>query len=169
MEYQTYIEGFTLKDADRTECGEILKLIQGIAKYEAMEDQVTATIESLEESIFNKQRAHVLLARENNLVIGYMLYFFNYSTFTGSANLYLEDLFLYEPYRHKGYGKVMFQTLAEIALREKAQRIDWVCLDWNTPSLEFYKKIGAKALNYWIVHRLEGEAISQLAATKKKV
>lgn len=166
MNYITNIDNFTLVDATKEDCKDILDLIYAIARYEKMEDQVTATVESLEESIFEKKRAHIILAKESNKVIGYMLYFYNYSTFTGGANIYLEDLFLYEEYRHKGYGSVMLKTLAKIAIEENCQRIDWVCLDWNEPSLKFYNKIGADKLDCWKLHRLEKDAIKKLLEIK---
>ena len=163
MEYFTKYASFKLIDAEDKDCEAILKLIYGIAKYEKMTDQVTATVESLHDSLFVKKRAKVVLAYENSKLIGYMLYFFNYSTFTGGANIYLEDLFIYEEYRHKGYGKEMLRVLAQIALDNDAKRIDWVCLDWNKPSLDFYKSIGAEKLDCWVLHRLNEEGIKRLA------
>lgn len=163
MEYNTNIEGFRLVDAEESDSLHILDLIKGIAKYEKMEDDVLATEESIRNSIFKRNRAKVILAKENETIIGYMLYFYNFSTFIGSENIYLEDLFLYEEYRHKGYGKIMFKCLANIALKENIKRIDWVCLDWNKVGLNFYKSINAKKLDFWLLHRLEGEDIKQLA------
>lgn len=163
MEYFTKYASFKLIEAEDKDCEAILELIYGIAKYEKMTDQVTATVESLHDSLFVKKRAKVVLAYENSKLIGYMLYFFNYSTFTGGANIYLEDLFIYEEYRHKGYGKEMLRVLAQIALDNDAKRIDWVCLDWNKPSLDFYKSIGAEKLDCWVLHRLNEESIKRLA------
>ena len=163
MEYLTKYASFKLIEAEDKDCEAILELIYGIAKYEKMTDQVTATVESLHDSLFVKKRAKVVLAYENSKLIGYMLYFFNYSTFTGGANIYLEDLFIYEEYRHKGYGKEMLRVLAQIALDNNAKRIDWVCLDWNKPSLDFYKSIGAEKLDCWVLHRLNEESIKRLA------
>ena len=163
MEYITKFERLKLIDAKEDNCKDILDLILAIAKYEKMLDQVTATIESIHQSIFIDKRCNVILAYEDDILIGYMLYFYNYSTFTGGANLYLEDLFIYEEYRHKGYGKEMLKILAKIALSNNCKRIDWVCLDWNKPSLEFYKTLGADALDCWVLHRLEIDAIKMLA------
>lgn len=162
MEYTTRINNFKLIPAKPNDCETILNLIKGIAEYEKMTNEVTATVESLYDSLFIQERAKVILAYENDKVIGYMLYFFNYSTFTGSANIYLEDLFIYKEYRHKGYGREMLRILAEIAIKNNAKRIDWVCLDWNKPSLEFYKSIGAKSLDCWVLHRIEEESIKKL-------
>lgn len=163
MKYETNILDFTLEDASINDAEKILELIYEIADYEKLTDQVIATKESLIESIFVKKRAFVILAKFKDEVIGYMLYFYNFSTFTGGSNLYLEDLYLKPQYRHNGYGKMMFKILAQIAIKEKANRIDWVCLDWNKPSLKFYQSIGAKPLNNWVVHRLEGNDIINLA------
>lgn len=163
MKYKVDIEGLEVEDARPEECGTILNLIKEIALYEKMLDQVTATEESLYESIFVQQRAHVVLIRYQQKEIGYMLYFFNYSTFTGGANLYLEDLFILKEYRHFGIGKQMFQILAQIALTNNCQRIDWVCLDWNETGLKFYQSIGAELLDFWVVHRLEKDNIKRVA------
>lgn len=163
MIYQCEIDDVLIRDAQIEDSQAILDLIKAIAKYEKMESQVTATKESIEESIFIKQHARVILVEYTGKIIGYMLYFFNYSTFTGGANLYLEDLFLLEEYRHLGIGKALFRILAQIALEQKAKRIDWVCLNWNEPSLKFYKRINAKAISEWVLHRLEGEDIAKLA------
>lgn len=162
MEFLYKNNNFILREAKESDCSVILDLIYGIAKYEKMTDQVTASVESLHDSLFVKERAKVILAYEDDKAIGYMLYFFNYSTFTGGANIYLEDLFIYEEYRHKGYGKQMLKLLAKIALKNNAKRIDWVCLDWNKPSLDFYKSINAEKLDCWVLHRLNEENIKKL-------
>lgn len=163
MKYETSIDKLELVDATVSDIDSILYLIKEIAKYEKMEEDVIATKESLYDSLFVKKRAFVILAKYDKKIVGYMLYFFNYSTFIGNANLYLEDLFILEEYRHLGIGKALFKTLAGIAVKENCKRIDWVCLNWNKPSLDFYKSIGAKALDFWVVHRLEEEAIKKLS------
>ena len=143
MEYFTKYASFKLIEAEDKDCEAILELIYGIAKYEKMTDQVTATVESLHDSLFVKKRAKVVLAYENSKLIGYMLYFFNYSTFTGGANIYLEDLFIYEEYRHKGYGKALFLDLVKEAKENSLGRMEWTCLNWNEPSIKFYKSFSA--------------------------
>lgn len=163
MEYEVKIKNLRVYDIQEQDCENLLFLIKQIAIYEKMLDQVTATKESLYQSIFIDKRAHVLMIEYDGKAVGYMLYFFNFSTFTGSANLYLEDLFILQEYRFLGIGKQMFQILASIAMKNNCQRIDWVCLNWNEPSLRFYKKIGAHALDFWVVHRLEQEAIENVA------
>ena len=164
MRYETKIKKLEIFDATEEYVEDILNLIKEIAKYEKMEDEVIATKESLIESIFVKKRAQVILAKYEEKIIGYMLYFYNYSTFTGNANLYLEDLFILKEYRKMGIGKTLFHILAKKAVKENCKRIDWVCLNWNQPSLDFYKSIGAKRLDEWVVHRLEEKEIKKLAA-----
>lgn len=154
--------GFSLDYAKYTDCEEILNLIKEIAEYEKMTEYVTATKETLYDSIFVKKRAKVIMARLNGKVIGYLLYFYNFSTFTGTSNIYIEDIYLKNEYRNSGYGKIMLKVLAKIAIEENAQRIDWVCLNWNEPSLAFYKKNGAKRLDEWVLHRLEYNDIKAL-------
>ncbi len=162
MRYETNIEGLEILEAKEEHVDDILNLILEIAKYEKMLSEVKATKKSLMESLFIKKRAYVLLAKYHEKIVGYMLYFYNYSTFVGNANLYLEDIFILKEYRHLGIGKTFFKILAEIAKKENCHRIDWVCLNWNEPSLKFYQSMGAKKLDEWVLHRLEGQAIQKL-------
>lgn len=141
----------------------ILDFIKQIAIYEKMLDKVVATEESLKESIFNNNRAEALLIEFNNEVIGYIIYFFNFSTFIGREGLYLEDLYIKPEYRGNGIGKKSFEVLVNIAKEYKCERLEWVCLDWNQPSLKFYNSIGAKQMNEWIIHRLDKEAIDKIS------
>jgi len=140
----------------------ILNFIKQIAIYEKMLDKVTATEESLKKSIFENNRAEALLIEFNNEVIGYIIYFFNFSTFVGREGLYLEDLYIKPEYRGNGIGKKSFELLVNIAKENKCERLEWTCLDWNEPSLKFYKSIGAKQMNEWIIHRLDKEAIDKI-------
>ena len=163
MRYECDLKDIEFVDCEEKDIEALLNLIYKIAEYEKMTDQVIATKESLYESIIVKDRARVILVKKENNIIGYMLYFFNYSTFIGDANLYLEYLFILEEYRHNGIGKRLFKLLANIAVENNCKRIDWVCLDWNKPSLDFYKSINAQALDFWVLHRLEGKDIITLA------
>jgi len=153
---------FTLDYAKEYECDDILSLIKEIANYEKMSDCVTATSEILYDSIFGTKRANVIMAKYKNEVIGYLVYFYNFSTFTGTSNIYIEDIFFKEEYRNNGYGTIMLKVLALIATKEDVKRIDWVCLNWNKPSLSFYEKNNAKRLNEWILHRLEYDDFKKL-------
>ncbi|GAA0078359.1 GNAT family N-acetyltransferase [Clostridium sp. CTA-5] len=159
---ETKINGLRFKKTSEEDIPVILEFIKKIAKYEKMLDQVMATEEKLRESIFQNNRAHALLIEFNNKIIGYIIYFFNFSTFIGRAGLYLEDIYIEPEYRGNGLGKEAFETLIHIAKEEKCERMEWVCLDWNEPSLKFYKSIGARQMNEWIIHRLDKNAIDKI-------
>jgi GNAT superfamily N-acetyltransferase len=141
----------------------ILSYIKKIAAYEKLSDQVVATLKDIEHSIFKDKQAFVLIAQKNGKPIGFMLYFLTYSTFLGRANLYLEDIFIDVEHRHQGYGKLMFKALARLAVEKGYHRIDWMCLDWNVKSIDFYKSIGAKHLDQWYTFRLEKNQIEVLS------
>ncbi|MDL2239265.1 GNAT family N-acetyltransferase [Bacteroidales bacterium OttesenSCG-928-K03] len=140
----------------------ILKFIKGIAEYEKLLDQVVATEEILKESLFEKRQAEVIIAEWEEIPVGFALFFHNFSTFTGRAGLYLEDLFVWPEYRGKGFGKRLFLELAKIAEERNCPRYEWICLDWNKPSIDFYFSMGAKAMDEWTVYRLEGENLKKL-------
>ena len=135
----------------------ILYFIKELAKYEKMLDLVTATPELIKEWIFEKKKAEVIFVMEDNKEVGYALYFYNYSTFTGKAGIYLEDLFVLPEYRGKGYGLELINELRDICKREKLGRFEWQCINWNKPSIEFYEKLGAKQHNQWLIFRIDEE------------
>ncbi|HIW87950.1 MAG TPA: GNAT family N-acetyltransferase [Candidatus Onthomorpha intestinigallinarum] len=149
------------------DCSAILGLIKDLALYEKAPDEVEATEETLVQSIFVRKEAEVVLLEEGNEVLGFALYFFNFSTWKGRAGLYLEDLFVREQYRGKGYGKMLLSYLATIAKEKGCPRFEWIVLDWNTPSIDFYKAMGAVPLDTWTVFRLNREGISKLASEYK--
>lgn len=153
---------FHIREAVREDAGLIFGYIKKMAQYENLTDQVVAEESDILNSIFNKNQAKVLIAEKDNEPIGFMLYFLTYSTFLGRANLYLEDIYIDEEQRHQGYGKYMFKALAKIAFKEGYYRIDWMCLDWNTKAIGFYKSLGAKHLDDWITFRLEENGIEKL-------
>lgn len=141
----------------------ILSFIRSLAEYEQMGNQVVATVDLLEEEIFTKHGAEVLLALEDGVEIGFALYFYNFSTFLGRSGLYLEDLFVKPEHRGKGYGKALLQQLALIARSRGCGRMEWWCLDWNKPSIDFYLSVGAEPMSDWTVYRLSGETLAALA------
>lgn len=149
--------------ATRKDTQTILDLIIELAVYEKLEHEVTATVEILEEWLFDKEKAKVLLGEVDGNVVGYCLYFYNFSTFLGKAGIYIEDLYVKKEYRGSGYGKQFFKEVAMIAVDEDCQRIDWSCLKWNKPSIEFYESLGAKAQEEWVGFRLTIEDIKRLA------
>ena len=156
----------TIRFAQRQDTPLILQLIRELAEYEQLLDQVVAEEATLEQQIFDEKRAEVLLALEDGKEIGFALFFHNFSTFLGRAGLYLEDLYIRPAYRGKGYGRAVFQELASIAVKRGCQRLDWWCLDWNQPSIAFYRNLGAQAMEEWTVYRLTGDALHALAASQ---
>lgn len=141
----------------------ILCFIKALADYENKLDEVVATGDGLREWIFEKKKAEVLFAMKDEKEVGFALYFYNFSTFLGKAGLYLEDLFVLPEYRRKGVGKGIFKQLARIAVEQGCGRIDWWCLDWNRPSIDFYLSLGAQAMDAWTVYRLTGQALRRMA------
>ena len=141
----------------------ILDLIRSIAEYEKLLDQVAATEDILKKSLFEYKSAEVLIGEVDHKPIGFALFFHNFSTFTGKRGLYLEDLFIIPQYRHQGYGKLFFAKLAEIAIQRDCGRMEWICLDWNQPSIDFYKnKIKAIPLDEWTVYRVTAEQFQDI-------
>jgi len=142
----------------------ILSFIYALAVYEDMDDQVVATPELLHEWIFEKNKAEVVFAEVNGEAVGFTLFFHNFSTFLGRAGIYLEDLFVLPEHRGKGYGKALLKNLARIAVERGCGRLEWWCLNWNKPSIDFYtKKMQAVPMDEWTVYRLTGESLEQAA------
>lgn len=141
----------------------ILSFIKELAKYEKMLQDVVADEKLLKEWIFDKGIANVIFALEGDKEVGFALYFYNFSTFVGRAGIYLEDLYVLPQYRAKGYGKGLLKKLASIAVEKGCGRMEWVCLDWNEPSIEFYLSIGAEPLKEWTTYRLSGKSLVNLA------
>ena len=144
----------------------ILNFIKALAEYEKMSDQVVANEELLREWIFEKKKAEVIFALENGKEIGFALFFHNFSTFLGRAGIYLEDLFVMPEYRGRGHGKRLIRELARIAVERGCGRLEWCCLDWNKPSIDFYLSLGARPLDEWTTYRLTGERLKSFAEDK---
>lgn len=145
----------SIRKASRSDAPLVLKFIRAIADYEKMSAEVEATVESIERWVFDNRRAEVVFAVVDGREVGFALYFYNFSTFTGRPGLYLEDLFIDPSYRGRGYGKALLLHLAGEARRQDCGRMEWVCLDWNTPSIEFYKSLGARPMDQWTIYRLD--------------
>lgn len=153
----------TFRFADREDVEVILEFIKALAEYEKMEDEVVATPELLEEWIFDKQKAEVIFAVVNGEEVGFALFFHNFSTFLGRAGIHLEDLFVKPEYRGKGYGKALLIKLSQITVERGCGRLEWECLDWNEPSIAFYKSLGAVPMDGWTTYRLTGETLENLS------
>lgn len=149
--------------AERKDTHLILQFIKELADYEKLLHEVVADEATLEEWIFNKQRAEVIFAIVDDKEIGFALFFHNFSTFLGRSGLYLEDLYVKPDYRGNGYGKMILKKLASIAVERKCGRMEWWCLDWNKSSIEFYLSLGAEPMSDWTVYRLAGETLAKLA------
>ena len=153
----------TIGFADPYDTALILQLIRELADYEHLLDQVVADEATLREQLFDRRGAEVLLAREGETVVGFALFFHNFSTFLGRSGLYLEDLYVRPAYRGRGYGKALLARLAALAVERGCGRMEWWCLDWNRPSIDFYRSLGARPMDEWTVYRLTGETLHRLA------
>lgn len=154
----------TFRYAKEEDCPLILEFIKELAAYENLLDEVTATEELLNTWIFQEEKAEVLFILEGEQEVGFALFFSNFSTFLGKAGIYLEDLFVKSAYRGKGYGKALLQELARIAIERGCGRLEWWCLDWNEPSIEFYLSLGAEPMEDWTVYRIAGDTLTSLAS-----
>jgi len=157
------MQKLTFRTAQRGDEEKILYFIRELARYEKMENEVVATPELLSEWIFEKNKAEVIFPIIDGKEIGFALFFHNFSTFLGRAGLYLEDLFILPEYRGKGYGKATLSQLARIAVRRGCGRLEWWCLDWNKPSIDFYRSLGAQSMDEWTTYRLTGVTLRQMA------
>ncbi len=157
------MEQLVFRYAKEEDTALILQFIKELAAYEKMLDEVVATEEILKEWIFEKKKAEVIFVMEDQKEVGFALFFHNFSTFLGRAGIYLEDLYVRPEYRGKGYGIGLIKKLAQIAVERGCGRLDWMCLDWNQPSIDFYLSLGAQPLNDWTLYRATGESLNTLA------
>ena len=153
-----------IRNATIDDVPEIARLIRALAEYEKLAHEVVLDEERLRQHLFGSRKyAETILAEEAGRVIGFALFFHNYSTFLGKPGIYLEDLFVEPEWRGKGHGKALLVGLARIALERDCGRVNWSVLNWNAPSIEFYKSLGAKPLDEWTVYRLTGESLLSLS------
>lgn len=158
---------YTIREAKKGDEGEILRLITELAVYEKMLDEVVNTKEMLADMLFGEKPiiyAFIAELDDSQRAVGFALYFYNYSTFVGKKGLYLEDLFVEPDQRGKGIGKALFTKLAQKAKEQNCGRFEWQVLDWNTPSIEFYRAMGAISMDGWTTFRLAGKALSDLGS-----
>ena len=158
--------GFTIRKAKEEDVPVILRFIKALAEYERLSHEVVATEEDLRRHLFGENRvAEVVIGYEDLLPVGFALFFHNFSTFLGKPGIYLEDLFVLEEHRGKGYGTRMLASLAALALERDCGRLEWAVLDWNEPAINFYERLGAEAQSEWIRYRLSGKSLADLAQT----
>ncbi|WP_407075592.1 N-acetyltransferase family protein [Paraglaciecola sp.] len=154
----------TIRHATQDDAALILYFIRELAIYEKAEHEVLATEQTIKDSLFSKgSHVNALICEQNGQALGMAIYFYNYSTWLAKPGLYLEDLYVSPEHRGKGAGKLLLKRMAQIALQNDCGRFEWSCLDWNTPSREFYESIGAKSLDEWIGYRMSGEALIDFA------
>ena len=153
-----------IREAERRDAGLSLEFIKALAVYEKLEAEVTATRADIEGRLFcDGAKVHCLIAEDDGTPCGFALYFFNFSTFLGRHGIYLEDLFVNEDARGSGVGTALLSALAARAVGAGCGRLEWSVLDWNAPSIGFYKSLGAQAMDGWTVYRLTGDALERLA------
>jgi GNAT superfamily N-acetyltransferase len=156
-----------LRSATADDVPLIFQFIKELAEYEKLAHEVMATEESLRANLFGTRKtAEVILAFEGGIPAGFALFFHNFSTFLGKPGIYLEDLFVRPKFRGRGYGKALMIALARIARERDCGRFEWWVLNWNTPSMEFYRRLGAKPMSEWTVQRLTRKEIDALADQK---
>ena len=156
---ETAIDGYRIRTATSDDTALILDFIRKLAAYERLLSEVVATEAVLHESLFVKKQAEVIIGEHEGRPVAFALYTQNFSTFLGKGNLYLEDLYVDEHVRGRGFGKAMLICLAKIAVSRGCERLDWCCLNWNEPSIAFYKQLGAVPMSDWTTFRLAGKAL----------
>ncbi len=156
-------EKLNIRQARPDETGKVLELIKELAVYEKCADEVVADEATLHHSLFVEKSAEVVFAEVNDKIIGFALFFHNFSTFVGRKGLYLEDLFIVPEKRGLGYGKALLKHLAQMATERNCGRMEWICLDWNKPALSVYRKIGAVPMSDWTVQRLDEKVLKQFS------
>ncbi|WP_187117367.1 GNAT family N-acetyltransferase [Clostridium amazonitimonense] len=159
----TKLEDFKLRFAEKEDVTLILDFIKELAEYEGLLSEVVATEKVLEESLFHRKSAEVIIGEYQGKPVGFALFFHNFSTFLGKEGIYLEDLYIKPEMRGKGLGGIILSFLAKLAVERNCERFEWWCLDWNEPSIEFYKKLGATPMDQWTVYRVHDEALENLA------
>lgn len=168
MRYETTLDGFTIRTTTEKDTPLIYRFICELADYEGLLHEVKSTEEILRQSIFEEHACKVVIAEYKKEPIGFAMYFHNFSTFEGRPGLYLEDLYIDPAYRGKGFGKKLLQFLAHIAVEKNCKRFEWWCLDTNTPSIEFYKSLGAIPMDEWTVFRIDGDTLPKMAEAFSK-
>ena len=153
-----------IRNANINDSATILGFIKELAEYENMSNDVVATEELLKQNIFEKKLAEVIIAEFDNKPVGFALFFHNFSTFLGKGGIYLEDLYVQPAMRGKNIGKTLLSSLAKLAVERDCGRLEWSCLNWNEPSIKFYKSQGAIPMDEWTVYRVTGNELNGLAS-----
>ena len=153
----------TIRPAEEQDTELIFRFIRKMAQYEKLEHEVDTSVSALRKALFEEKQAEAIIGEAEGNAVGFALFFHNFSTFRGQRGLYIEDIFVDEAWRGRGYGKRLLLHLAGIAARRHCRRMEWVVLDWNAPSIAFYESLGAVPMNEWTVFRLSEEKILRLS------
>ena len=157
------MQTINIRPAKPDEAGLVLDFIKKLAVYEKCADDVVADEATLRHSLFVEHAAEVVFAEEDGTVVGFALFFHNFSTFVGRKGMYLEDLFVLPEKRGRGYGKALLKYVARLAVERNCGRMEWICLDWNESALSVYRSMGAEPLSEWTVQRLDEHALKRFA------
>ncbi len=161
----TSIPDFVIKKARMEDTALILQFIHKLADYERLSHEVVATDNDIREHLFGeKPVAEVIIGYYQDQPVGFALFFHNFSTFLGKPGIYLEDLFVLEEHRGRGYGKKLLTYLARLAVERDCGRLEWAVLDWNEPAIQFYKSLGSRIMNEWLINRLTGNSLRDIAS-----
>ena len=157
--------GYQIRVATEVDIPTVLSFIKKLAEYEKLSDEVVATEALLKETLFGVRRtAEVAIGYLEDTPVGFVLFFHNFSTFLGRPGIYIEDLFVEEKFRRRGCGGALLRYVARLAVERKCGRLEWSVLDWNQPAINFYKKLGAIAMDEWTVFRVTGDNLKKLGA-----
>jgi GNAT superfamily N-acetyltransferase len=160
----TSIPHFDIRVATEADVSIILSFIKKLADYERLAHEVVATEETLRETLFGRRRtAEIAIGYFKGEPVGFVLYFHNYSTFLGRPGIYIEDLFVDEAFRRRGFGTALLRYVAGVASQRRCGRLEWSVLDWNEPAINFYKKLGAVPMSEWTIFRVTGKELAKLA------
>ena len=158
-------KGFTIRPASIEDAPLILWFIKGLADYEKLTHEVIATEKDLQDHLFGTNpKAEVVIGEYNSEPVGFALFFHNFSTFVGKPGIYLEDLFVIPEMRGRGFGKSLLHNLARLCVERDCGRLEWAVLDWNEPAIKFYESIGSRLMKEWLINRLAGEELAELAS-----
>lgn len=164
MTIHTKLDDFKIRRAEEKDVSLILTLIKELAEYENLSDQVVATEETLKKFLFEEHMAEVVIGEYQEEPVALALFFHNFSTFLGRPGIYLEDLYVRPQMRGKGIGQILLSYIAKLAKERECGRLEWCCLDWNKPSIGFYKQMGAIPMEEWTTYRLKDQALNKLAS-----
>ena len=164
MNTSTDVPSFQIRAATKADVPVILSFIKKLADYERLSHEVVATEKLLIETLFGRRRtAEVALGYFKREPVGFVLFFHNFSTFLGRPGIYIEDLFVDEAFRRRGFGGALLRHVAKLAKQRNCGRLEWSVLDWNEPAINFYRKLGALPMSEWTVFRVTGEDLTKLA------